>query len=97
MHVHTSSCLRSLMSLRAMQRIDATAHQRRSAAQVCADYRLYPGNLYRMLQSLRNLVDELHSMASMRQDTDLLDALTDVHPLLVRDIAVGDSLYVQKH
>jgi hypothetical protein len=68
-----------------------------SAAQVCADYGLYPGNLYRMLQSLRNLVDELHSMASMHQDTAVLDALAGVHPLLVRDIAVGDSLYVQKH
>lgn len=65
-----------------------------SAAEVCSTHGLYAGNLYRLLQTLRNLVDELHILATIERNVTLLDTIAKVHELLIRDLAIGDSLYL---
>lgn len=53
-------------------------------------------NLYRTLQTLRNLLDELHSVATLLDNhTALLDVIVQAQQALIRDIAIGDSLYLR--
>lgn len=65
------------------------------AAELCNAHGEFPGNLYRTLQTLRNMLDELHSVATLDNHTALLDVIVQAQQALVRDIAIGDSLYLR--
>jgi superfamily II RNA helicase len=62
--------------------------------EICSKYDLHPGNLYRTLMGLSNIIDELHSVAVMKSNVGLLDKLVEAKQLLVRDIAISESLYL---
>lgn len=66
-----------------------------SAAQICLDFGIYEGNLYRALMSLNNMLNELTAIATYCQHTEIVDKLKGVGPSLLRDIAINDSLYLR--
>ena len=66
-----------------------------SAAELCATYGIYEGNLYRCLMSLNNMLNEVLALATYCQNTDMIEKLRDVGPSLLRDIAINDSLYLR--
>ena len=66
----------------------------KSTQEICSKYEIHPGNLYRTLMGLSNIVDELHSIATMKSDVRLLDILVEAKQLLVKDIAISESLYL---
>jgi len=66
-----------------------------SAAQICLDFGIYEGNLYRALMSLNNMINELTSIATYCQHTEIVDKLKGIGSGLLRDIAINDSLYLR--
>lgn len=67
----------------------------KTAADVCASYGIYEGNLYRTLMSLNNLLNELISIATYCQHTLMITKLQTVGSSLLRDIGINDSLYLR--
>jgi superfamily II RNA helicase len=66
-----------------------------SAAQICSDFGIYEGNLYRALMSLNNMINELTAIATYCQHTEIVDKLKGIGSGLLRDIAINDSLYLR--
>jgi superfamily II RNA helicase len=66
-----------------------------SAAQICLDFGIYEGNLYRALMSLNNMINELTAIATYCQHTEIVDKLKGIGSGLLRDIAINDSLYLR--
>lgn len=65
-----------------------------SAAAICSDLGVFEGNFVRAILRVANMLDELTAVATLMNDLELLAALTEVKPALVRDIVVPDSLYL---
>lgn len=61
---------------------------------ICKDYGLFEGNFVRAVLRIANMVDEWIAVASLGDDLETLEKLSQVRPLLVRDIIVPDSLYL---
>ena len=66
-----------------------------TAAELCADYGLYEGNLMRVLLKMVNLLEEWRSLATLAEDVDELEKLRGLETRLLRDVAVCDSLYLR--
>ena len=66
-----------------------------SAAQICSDFGIYEGNLYRALMSLNNMINELIAIATYCQHTEIVNKLKGIGSGLLRDIAINDSLYLR--
>ena len=62
---------------------------------LCADYEFYEGNFLRILMKMVNILEELRSLATLATDTELLHTMREAEKLLVRDVAVCDSLYLR--
>ncbi len=67
----------------------------RPTKEICESYELFEGNLTKIVLKLSNIVEELTSLATFTADVTLLEKLSAAQPLLVRDIAVPDSLYLR--
>ena len=65
-----------------------------SAAEICQELGVFEGNFVRAILRIANILDELTAVATLMNDLDLLAALAEVKPSLVRDIVVPDSLYL---
>lgn len=65
------------------------------AKELCEAYGLYEGNLTKSVLKLSNLYEELTVLATLNSDVDLLEKLKPLAPLIVRDIAIPDSLYLR--
>ena len=62
---------------------------------VCAEYGLFEGNFVRGLLKLANILDEWLSLATYCEHADQIEKVTVLRPLLVRGLAVPDSLYLK--
>jgi superfamily II RNA helicase len=67
----------------------------RPTKEICESYELFEGNLTKIVLKLSNIVEELNSLATFTADVQLLEKIAEAQPLLVRDIAVPDSLYLR--
>jgi len=65
------------------------------AAQLCFDYGLMEGNLMKGLLKIANLVREWKAMATVRADVEMLATLDGVESLLLKGVAVPESLYLR--
>lgn len=68
--------------------------QGESAAAICNELDVFEGNFVRAILRVANMLDELNAVATLVNDLELLAALAEVKPALVRDIVVPDSLYL---
>ena len=66
-----------------------------TAAELCADYGFYEGNLMRVLLKAVNLLEELRCAATLAADVDMLEKMKGAELRLLRDVAVCDSLYLR--
>ena len=66
-----------------------------TAAELCADYGFYEGNLMRVLLKMVNLLEELRCAATLSADVDMLEKMKGAELRLLRDVAVCDSLYLR--
>jgi superfamily II RNA helicase len=65
-----------------------------SVAAICSELEVFEGNFVRAILRVANMLDELTAVATLVNDLELLAALAEVKPTLVRDIVVPDSLYL---
>jgi len=63
--------------------------------ELCADYDCYEGNLLRLLSKVVNLLEEWRSLATLSNDTEMLEKMRDLELTIMRDFAPGDSLYLR--
>jgi superfamily II RNA helicase len=63
--------------------------------ELCADYECYEGNLLRLLSKVVNLLEEWRSLATLCNDTEMLEKMRGVETKVMRDFTPGDSLYLR--
>jgi superfamily II RNA helicase len=63
--------------------------------ELCADYECYEGNLLRLLSKVVNLLEEWRSLATLSNDTEMLEKMRGLETKIMRDVAVCDSLYLR--
>jgi superfamily II RNA helicase len=68
---------------------------KKSAAEIASAYDLYEGNLMKGIHKLSAIVNEWISMATFLADVDMLEKMKNVPELILRDIAVPESLYLR--
>ena len=68
-----------------------------NVAQICSDFGVYEGNLYKFVMSLNNMLDELTSLATLQSDITMLEKLTEVKNIVMPSgaMAWGESLYLR--
>jgi superfamily II RNA helicase len=62
---------------------------------ICQNYDLFEGNLVRAVHKALNLLEELQSVATFKQDIELLQKLREAETLLKTGLATTDSLYLR--
>lgn len=68
---------------------------KKSAAEIASTYGIYEGNLMRGIHKLSAIVNEWISIATFLADVDMLEKMKNVPELILRDIAVPESLYLR--
>jgi superfamily II RNA helicase len=63
--------------------------------ELCGDYDCYEGNLLRLLSKVVNLLEEWRSLATLSNDTEMLEKMRDLELTIMRDFWGGDSLYLR--
>jgi superfamily II RNA helicase len=68
-----------------------------NVAQICSEFGVYEGNLYKFVMSLNNMLDELTSLATLRSDVAMLEKLAEVKNIVMPPgaMAWGESLYLR--
>jgi superfamily II RNA helicase len=61
---------------------------------LCGEYGIFEGNFVRAVLRVANMVDEWIAIATLSEDLETLEKLSQIKPNLVRDIIVPDSLYL---
>ena len=84
----------SLSTLWVQIAFDWIVHKK-SAAEIASTYGIYEGNLMRGIHKLSAIVNEWISMATFLADVDMLEKMKNVPELILRDIAVPESLYLR--
>jgi superfamily II RNA helicase len=67
----------------------------RPISEIVAEYNIYEGNLTRAVLKITNLLEEWRNMATYRGDVWMLEYVSSLDRLLIRDIVIPDSLYVR--
>ena len=62
---------------------------------VCEKYGIEHGNFVRAMLKLANILREWVSMATLSQDTEMIEKLKDIETKLIRGFVVPDSLYLR--
>ncbi len=65
----------------------------RAPAEICTEYNLFEGNLTKTVMKLKNLVEELQTIAEFNNDVSMLEKIKDLD--VVHGIAIPDSLYLR--
>ena len=84
----------SLSTLWVQIAYDWVVHKK-SAAEIATTYGIYEGNLMRGIHKLSAVVNEWTCMATYRADVDMLEKMKNMPELILRDIAVPESLYLR--
>jgi superfamily II RNA helicase len=66
-----------------------------SAASICQAYGVYEGNLLRTVLRIANVADEWIALATYCEHTEMVAKMTEAKAMILRDIAVTDSLYLR--
>jgi superfamily II RNA helicase len=66
-----------------------------NSATICTDYGIYEGNLMRTVLRIANVADEWINLATYCEDTEMVSQMSELKGLLLREIAVTDSLYLR--
>lgn len=68
-----------------------------NVAQICSEFGVYEGNLYKFVMSLNNMLAELTSLATLRSDVAMLEKLEEVKNIVMPpgSMAWGESLYLR--
>ena len=61
---------------------------------LCQDYETYEGNMIRIFMKVANLLEEWRSLATFCEHAEMLEKLRGFEQVILRDIAVCNSLYV---
>lgn len=61
---------------------------------LCVEFGVYEGTLYRIIMSLKNMLEELVTVATLSEDLQLVDKLSNVRKNLNCNFVVADSLYL---
>ena len=64
------------------------------ASVICAEYEIYEGNFIRILLKTAKMLEEVATLATYCQHTDVLEKIMEIRPILLRDLVVSDSLYL---
>jgi superfamily II RNA helicase len=62
---------------------------------ICENYNINEGTLVKNILKLNNLVDEWTNLARISQDVEIIEKMKDMKNILVREIIIPDSLYLQ--
>ncbi len=65
----------------------------RPPAEICTEYNLFEGNLTKTVMKLKNLMEELQTIAEFNNDVGMLEKIKDLD--VVHGIAIPDSLYLR--
>lgn len=65
------------------------------AESICKYYNIFPGNLYRLILSVSNTLEEFNTVCEINNDVEMLEMIKDMKNLIIRDIAVSESLYLR--
>jgi superfamily II RNA helicase len=65
-----------------------------SVAQIAARHELFEGNVQKAVMKLSGLLEELQAMATMSENVEWLMKLEEARPLVLRDIVLSESLYL---
>jgi len=66
-----------------------------TASALCSEYGIFEGNFIRSVLKMANMLDEWLAMATYCQHTDQIQKIIDTKALLLKDLAVTDSLYLR--
>ncbi len=58
-------------------------------------YDIFPGNLFRCLSGINNIIDEINTISTICNDVEMLNKLTECKNILNSSIANFDSLYLR--
>jgi superfamily II RNA helicase len=61
---------------------------------LCCEYGIFEGNFVRAILRVANMVDEWIAIATLSEDLETLEKLSQIKPSLIRDVVVPDSLYL---
>ena len=62
---------------------------------VCERYGIEHGNFVRAMLKLANILREWVGMATLSQDTEMIEKLKDIESKLIRGFVIPDSLYLR--
>jgi len=62
---------------------------------ICQEYNIFPGNLCRIITSVSNTLEELITICTIDNNVELLKTLDELKPLLIKSIAIPESLYLR--
>jgi len=65
------------------------------ASAICSEFELFEGNFIRSVMKLVHILDEVQTIAVYCQHTEMVDRLTAIRPMVLRDVALSESLYVR--
>ena len=65
-----------------------------SVGEICSEFGVFEGNLYKYIMSVSNMIDELISVATLCSDVTMLEKLESVKNVLVVG-SFGESLYLR--
>ena len=66
-----------------------------NASAICSDYGIFEGNFIRSVLKTANMLDEVLSMATYCQHTEMVEKIVEVRSRLIRDLVISDSLYLR--
>lgn len=65
------------------------------ASAICSEFELFEGNFIRSVMKLVHILDEVQTIAVYCQHTEMVDRLIAIRPMVLRDVALSESLYVR--
>jgi superfamily II RNA helicase len=66
-----------------------------NASAICSDSGIFEGNFIRSVLKTANMLDEVLSMATYCQHTEMVEKIVEVRSRLIRDLVISDSLYLR--
>lgn len=66
-----------------------------NASVICSEYGIFEGNFIRSVLKTANMLDEVLSMATYCQHTEMVEKIVEVRSRLIRDLVISDSLYLR--
>jgi len=82
------------MSTEWLEPISDWVNSNESVAQIAARHEMFEGNVQKAVMKLSGLLEEFQAMATMSENVEWLMKLEEARPLVLRDIVLSESLYL---